>query len=90
MWIVAHQTRAIDDGTARQLQMDGGYDRVTFVTTRSDDLSSREVLRSIPSLKEDLEPLEEEVDALLLEKKEAGKAVKAAKEKHKALVFEVE
>jgi hypothetical protein len=50
----------------RQLQMDGGYDRVSFITTRSDDLSPREVIRSIPSLKAELEDLETELDTLFL------------------------
>lgn len=73
-----------------QLQMDGNFDRVTFVTTRSDDISSREILRSIPSLKDELEPLEEEVDQLIADTKVAGKAVRVAKDRQKALILEVE
>lgn len=34
------------------------------VTTRSDDLSSREILRSIPSLADELADVEEELDTL--------------------------
>lgn len=74
MWIVCQQGRAVDDKTAqdllgesfkRTLQMDGNLERLTFITTRSDDVSPREAARSIPSLREELEPLEAEQDELI-------------------------
>lgn len=80
--------RAVDDKVAsdllgesfrRTLQLDGSLSRLTFVTTRSDDVSPREAARSIPSLREELEPLEEEQDELTAEKKASGLVTKAAK-----------
>lgn len=48
----------------RQLQMDGQFDRISFVTTSADDLSAREIIRSIPSLEEEMKDLLDDLDAL--------------------------
>lgn len=55
VWIVSPITRAVNDESAkkllgttfrRQLQMDGGYSSVTYILSKSDDISVDESLRS--------------------------------------------
>jgi Dynamin family len=56
LWIVAPITRAVDDKAAksllgetfkRQLKMDGGYDSVTFICSKTDDISILECQESL-------------------------------------------
>ena len=65
LWIVAPITRAVDDKSAktllgdsfrRQLKMDGGYSSVTFICTKTDDISLTEAHESL-SLEEEFQPL---------------------------------
>lgn len=56
IWIVSPITRAVDDRTAktllgdafkRQIQMDGAFNRVTFICTKTDDFNSTEMQESL-------------------------------------------
>jgi hypothetical protein len=56
LWIVAPITRAVDDKAAkkllgdsfrRQLQLDGGYSSVTFICSKTDDISITEATSSL-------------------------------------------
>ncbi len=57
MWVVATISRAVDDKAAhnlmgasfkRQLQLDGAISAVTFICSKTDDLSVTELLKSVP------------------------------------------
>lgn len=72
LWIVAPITRAVDDKTAhklmgegfrRQLLMDGGYSSMSFICSKSDDISISEAMLSL-HLEEELEPQSTEVEQL--------------------------
>ncbi|KAI1623100.1 hypothetical protein EDD37DRAFT_565877 [Exophiala viscosa] len=65
LWIVAPITRAVDDKSAknllgdsfkRQLKMDGGYNAVTFICSKTDDISITEAQDSL-GLEEELGPM---------------------------------
>lgn len=56
LWIVAPITRAVDDKAAksllgdsfkRQLKLDGTYDNVTFICSKTDDISIEEAVQSL-------------------------------------------
>ncbi|KAL9114844.1 MAG: hypothetical protein Q9227_001087 [Pyrenula ochraceoflavens] len=72
LWIVAPITRAVDDKAAksllgdsfkRQLKMDGGFSSVTFICSKTDDISITEAAESL-GLEDELGPLWEEYDGL--------------------------
>ncbi|XP_064410092.1 uncharacterized protein LOC102357999 isoform X2 [Latimeria chalumnae] len=69
VWIVANITRAVDDKTAkdmlnenmrRQLLMDGHYERIAFICTKTDSYNISEISRAL-ALREEIQPLEEEI-----------------------------
>ncbi|KAK4698604.1 hypothetical protein P7C70_g7669, partial [Phenoliferia sp. Uapishka_3] len=98
-WIVAPQTRAGDEKIAndlfdasltRQLQMDGVFDRVTFITTKADDFSKEHVFRSFPKLKKEMEVSGDDLDDRhSQEKKKAVKYSRMAKAAYDTAVEEV-
>lgn len=68
LWIVAPITRAVDDKAAktllgdsfkRQLKYDGGFSNVTFICSKTDDISRTEATDSL-GLEDQMESLEEE------------------------------
>ena len=70
LWIVAPIIRAVDDKAAknllgstfkRQLKMDGGFNQVTFICSKTDDISLMEATTSL-GLEETNEPLWAEAD----------------------------
>ncbi|KAF8438219.1 hypothetical protein BGX38DRAFT_1273714 [Terfezia claveryi] len=72
LWIVAPITRAVDDKTAhtllgqtfrRQLLMDGGFASVSFICSKSDDISITEATLSL-KLEEELEAENAELERL--------------------------
>ncbi|OCT44484.1 tat pathway signal sequence [Cladophialophora carrionii] len=72
LWIVAPITRAVDDKSAktllgdtfkRQLKMDGGFDSVTFICSKTDDISITEAQDSL-GLDEELTPMWEKWEEL--------------------------
>ncbi|KAK4199425.1 hypothetical protein QBC40DRAFT_349451 [Triangularia verruculosa] len=72
LWIVAPITRAVDDKTAksllgdsfrRQLKYDGTYSAVTFICSKTDDISETEAADSL-GLTEDLAPSWRTIDEL--------------------------
>ncbi|XP_069077153.1 nuclear GTPase SLIP-GC isoform X2 [Pleurodeles waltl] len=72
VWVVAQITRAVDDKTAkellneslrRQLYMDGQYDGLAFICTKTDTFFKVEIKRAL-SLDKQLSPLESKVEAL--------------------------
>lgn len=72
LWIVAPINRAVDDKAAksllgesfkRQLKMDGGFNSVTFICSKTDDISIEEAQVSL-GLDEDMEPSWAEMDEL--------------------------
>jgi hypothetical protein len=72
LWIVAPITRAVDDkaahklmgdGFRRQLLMDGGFSSISFICSKSDDISISEAMLSL-GLEDELEPLMIEIDKL--------------------------
>ena len=77
LWIVAPITRAVDDKAAksllgetfkRQLKMDGGFSAVTFICSKTDDISLMEAQESL-GLDEQMLPSWEKVDDLVAEQK---------------------
>lgn len=73
LWIVAPITRAVDDKAARsllgesfkrQLKMDGGFDSVTFICSKTDDISVIEAPESL-GLEVEMAPLFQESDELV-------------------------
>lgn len=72
LWIVAPITRAVDDKSAhkllgdsfrRQLLMDGGFSTVSFICSKSDDISISEAILSL-ELEDELAEEIEELDQL--------------------------
>ncbi|KIX00086.1 uncharacterized protein Z518_10223 [Rhinocladiella mackenziei CBS 650.93] len=72
LWIVAPITRAVDDKSAknllgesfkRQLKMDGGYSSVTFICSKTDDISITEAQDSL-GLEEEFDPVWAKSEAL--------------------------
>jgi hypothetical protein len=76
LWIVAPITRAVDDKAAksllgesfrRQLKFDGTYSHVTFICSKTDDISITEAVDTL-GLEEDLAGYFEEIDRIDEEK----------------------
>ncbi|KAA8898231.1 hypothetical protein FN846DRAFT_910178 [Sphaerosporella brunnea] len=76
LWIVAPITRAVDDKSAhkllgegfrRQLLMDGGFSSISFICSKSDDISVSEAILSL-QLEEELEPQNARIEELDAEK----------------------
>lgn len=72
LWIVAPINRAVDDKAAksllgesfkRQLKMDGGFNSVTFICSKTDDISLGEAQDSL-GLNDEMEPDWEEMEKL--------------------------
>ncbi|KAK1756044.1 hypothetical protein QBC47DRAFT_298399 [Echria macrotheca] len=72
LWIVAPITRAVDDKTARdimsgtlgkQLQLDGGHNTVSFICSKTDDISITEMLKMMPKDHEAHQLLSQQRDA---------------------------
>jgi hypothetical protein len=79
LWIVAPITRAVDDKAAknllgnsfkRQLKYDGTYSAVTFICSKTDDISRTEAAEAL-QLGSQLAKLEEERNGILQEKQAA-------------------
>ncbi|KAJ9613364.1 hypothetical protein H2200_003306 [Cladophialophora chaetospira] len=77
LWIVAPITRAVDDKSAkallgdtfkRQLKMDGGYNSVTFICSKTDDISITEAQDSL-GLDDEFTPMWEKSEELRTRKK---------------------
>ena len=73
LWIVAPINRAVDDKAAksllgesfkRQLKMDGGFNSVTFICSKTDDISLEEAQDSL-GLNDQMEPDWEELEKLV-------------------------
>ena len=86
LWIVAPITRAVDDKSAktllgdsfkRQLKMDGGYSSVTFICSKTDDISLTEAQDSLG--------LEDEMGPLYAKSEDIRKSKKALQNKMSAL-----
>lgn len=87
LWVVAPINRAVDDKSAqkllgegfrRQLLMDGGYNSLTFICSKSDDISVSEAMLSL-NMDDELAVENEDLENLersLYEKKEAVKQTK--------------
>lgn len=83
LWIVAPITRAVDDKSAknlmgdtfkRQLKLDGGFNDVTFICSKTDDISLTEAQDSL-GLGEELGPMWSQIDALDDKKKKLQKSI---------------
>ncbi|KAJ8302939.1 hypothetical protein KUTeg_019335 [Tegillarca granosa] len=79
VWVVSSIHRAIDDKTAkdllgenfrRQLLMDGQYGSIAFICTKSDILVPSEIIQGL-KLHAQTDPLENEIQGLLMEKADA-------------------
>ncbi|KAI0168301.1 hypothetical protein BJ166DRAFT_611252 [Pestalotiopsis sp. NC0098] len=75
VWVVAPITRAVDDKTARklmgesfklQLKLDGKYDRVSFICSKTDDISVVEASNSF-RLDEEISACQRKLQDILLE-----------------------
>ena len=86
LWIVAPINRAVDDKAAksllgesfkRQLKMDGGFNSVTFICSKTDDISLEEAQDSL-GLNDEMDPDWEELEKL-------GKKAKAMKKQMAAM-----
>ena len=80
IWIVTPITRAVDDKTAsvllgesfkRQLRLDGGLGSITFVCSKTDDISNTEAQDSL-GLEDQVSPLEERSEELRSEHRSLG------------------
>lgn len=78
LWIVAPITRAVDDKAAksllgdsfkRQLKLDGTYGNVTFICSKTDDISNQEAVQSL-DLNETAEKSWQEADEMRNQVKE--------------------
>ncbi|XP_062582804.1 uncharacterized protein LOC134244562, partial [Saccostrea cucullata] len=76
VWVVSSIHRAIDEKTAkdllgenfsRQLLMDGQYGNIAFICTKTDIIKNSEIIRGL-NLREEVEPLEAEINRLEMEK----------------------
>ena len=88
LWIVAPINRAVDDKAAksllgesfkRQLKMDGGFNSVTFICSKTDDISLQEAQDSL-GLNEEMEPDWEELDKIVKNKTSMKKQMDEMKE----------
>jgi GTPase SAR1 family protein len=88
LWIVAPITRAVDDKSAknllgdsfkRQLKMDGGYDSVTFICSKTDDISITEAQDSL-GLEEEFAPMWERSEDLRRRESKLKKEIADLKE----------
>ena len=88
LWIVAPINRAVDDKAAksllgesfkRQLKMDGGFSAVTFICSKTDDISLMEAQDSL-GLDEQMGPSWDEMDRLSAEQKNLEKHLKELRE----------
>ncbi|KAL9025304.1 MAG: hypothetical protein Q9196_005847, partial [Gyalolechia fulgens] len=88
LWIVAPINRAVDDKAAksllgesfkRQLKMDGGFSAVTFICSKTDDISISEAQDSL-GLDEKMVPSWEELDRLSAQQKAMEKQLKELKD----------
>ncbi|KAL9637881.1 MAG: hypothetical protein Q9164_001922 [Protoblastenia rupestris] len=88
LWIVAPINRAVDDKAAksllgesfkRQLKMDGGFNAVTFICSKTDDISLMEAQDSL-GLDDKMGPSWDEVDRLSAKQKSLKKQLEEMKE----------
>jgi ribosome biogenesis GTPase A len=101
LWIVAPITRAVDDKAAksllgetfkRQLKMDGGFDSVTFICSKTDDISILEAQESL-GLEQEMGGLWAKSDEYNSEKRKHKKQLdelKETKEEYTAVVDEID
>ncbi|PCG92705.1 Hypothetical protein PENO1_087350 [Penicillium occitanis (nom. inval.)] len=101
LWIVAPITRAVDDKAAksllgetfkRQLKMDGGFDSVTFICSKTDDISILEAQESL-GLEQEMGGLWAKSDEYNSEKRKHKKRLdelKETKEEYTAVVDEID
>ena len=84
LWIVAPINRAVDDKAAksllgesfkRQLKMDGGFNSVTFICSKTDDISFEEAQDSL-GLDEEMAPCWAEIDKLSQKENAMNKQLK--------------
>ena len=96
LWIVAPINRAVDDKAAksllgesfkRQLKMDGGFNSVTFVCSKTDDISLGEAQDSL-GLDDEMAPSWAEIDELSKKQKSMKKQLEETKDS-KAVYGEV-
>ncbi|KAL8858213.1 MAG: hypothetical protein Q9178_005225 [Gyalolechia marmorata] len=87
LWIVAPINRAVDDKAAksllgesfkRQLKMDGGFSAVTFICSKTDDISISEAQDSL-GLEDKMTPSWDELDRLSAKKKDLKKDIEELK-----------
>lgn len=88
LWIVAPITRAVDDKSAktlmgesfkRQLKIDGAYSAVTFICSKTDDISITEAMESL-ELDGDLQVAQENIDHLSKARVELDEQLKQQKD----------
>ncbi|KAF7191395.1 Nuclear GTPase SLIP-GC [Pseudocercospora fuligena] len=98
LWIVAPITRAVDDKAAkhllgesfkRQLKYDGTYSAVTFICSKTDDISRMEAADSL-GLNDQLAELDEKANELEKKRRELKKSKETAKGKQKDLDASIE
>ena len=82
LWIVAPITRAVDDKAAKtllgdsfkmQLKYDGGFSSVTFICSKTDDISVTEAIDTLQ--------LEDDVEPLYAQERELKQTIKQTQEK---------
>ena len=89
LWIVAPITRAVDDKAAqkllgdtfkRQLKYDGTYSSITFICSKTDDISKLEATDSL-QLGDQMDKIEDRLTALRRERSDVTARIKEAKGK---------
>ncbi len=88
LWIVAPINRAVDDKAAksllgqsfkRQLKMDGGFNSVTFICSKTDDISLEEAQDSL-GLSDEMEPDWDQLEKLVKKTKSMKKQMDEMKD----------
>ncbi|KAI1383566.1 uncharacterized protein F4822DRAFT_421029 [Hypoxylon trugodes] len=98
LWIVAPITRAVDDKTAksllgdsfkRQLKYDGAYSAVSFICSKTDDISITEAVDSL-DLEEEIGDLSDKADQLETSKVEAQERLDQLEDEKSQLKGQIE
>ncbi|KAG9961586.1 hypothetical protein KCU61_g5414, partial [Aureobasidium melanogenum] len=93
LWIVSPINRAVDDKAAknllgsafrRQLKFDGTYSAITFICSKTDDISNTEATDSL-GLSDEIEELEEQLTSIERRRRTAEKETSKLRDQNKAV-----
>ena len=94
LWIVAPITRAVDDNAAktllgntfkRQLKYDGTYSAITFICSKTDDISRMEAATTLIGLQAEIQSIDDEENRLTRERGKLSREPKASTDEQQDL-----